>query len=672
MSKHYNLGYFLKVEHVEKGYKLLEKQIQERSYAFKSVDLELYRKEVSLDSFNVQEFYDSYIKQDLFYNYLDDFYSTKYSIPKGIIGVRNVGFLSFNLQVLYYSLGFYVLDLLKSSIVTSPSTISDTKRFSTYYGGKINGEKPEKSTLTYREDYKHFNDQVKITIKEIVKDPNKKAVVLKFDVQDFYDSISHDNFLFIIDKYAIPSDKKRLMFDDDTKTSIRELLYFIKSGSSGLPVTNQNIVSNFLSNIYLFDLDNLIREIEDTCKKQLSYFRYVDDFYIIFSEFVLTPNDIVGDHLLDISHRLTSRLKADLGLNINPQKSKQWIISNQEELDDFLNERKYISFDYLRKDNEECTPQEKFDEIHAVISELSYNYYKNGSIALMESDEATLKECFSKNLRHFLNSPYAINKLEDVFKNWNPILTLYSIKALIFMLSKTQSGMSAVENYISLYLKEYSSKALFTHLLEKFLLLENYSGSLDGVIIDYKNEAAAYYSLVRRMITAQPKNTSPKPTICFRDEDLAINDSLMQQLKKVVLAEKRQDYNLAFSHLLNCFHLFCYMKDDSEKKKDINSYKRPELVNALRDRLTFHDQHFIASFFDRRNKNSISHAGEATMENWAVVQIEYDDYKFKMQKLINRLFNEEAEANTKKLISEAEKILEGDTNQKDSSSPTIN
>lgn len=84
MAKHFNLGYFLNEEHVEKGYLLLKKQIEEKSYSFKSVDLELYRKEVSLEHFNVKDFYHSFIKKDLFYNYLDDFYCTEYSIPKGL------------------------------------------------------------------------------------------------------------------------------------------------------------------------------------------------------------------------------------------------------------------------------------------------------------------------------------------------------------------------------------------------------------------------------------------------------------------------------------------------------------------------------------------------------------------------------------------------------------
>jgi hypothetical protein len=44
-------------------------------------------------------------------------------------------------------------------------------------------------------------------------------------------------------------------------------------------------------------------------------------------------------------------------------------------------------------------------------------------------------------------------------------------------------------------------------------------------------------------------------------------------------------------------------------------------------------------FFDRRNKNNISHPGENEMENWVVNEQEYLSYKVKMNALVIRIEN---------------------------------
>lgn len=68
-TKNFNLGHFLKQHHIDKALLLLDKQLKEKSFTFKTIDLEIYRKEKSLDKFDSKKYYQDYIKKDLLYNY---------------------------------------------------------------------------------------------------------------------------------------------------------------------------------------------------------------------------------------------------------------------------------------------------------------------------------------------------------------------------------------------------------------------------------------------------------------------------------------------------------------------------------------------------------------------------------------------------------------------------
>lgn len=73
-------------------------------------------------------------------------------------------------------------------------TIEDKKKkrknIFTFYGGKINFDDPSKSELLYYKDYIEFNTSVNEKIKNII-DSKKKAVIIKLDLQEFYNNIGY-------------------------------------------------------------------------------------------------------------------------------------------------------------------------------------------------------------------------------------------------------------------------------------------------------------------------------------------------------------------------------------------------------------------------------------------------------------------------------------------------
>jgi hypothetical protein len=105
----------------------------------------------------------------------------------------------------------------------------------------------------------------------------------------------------------------------------------------------------------------------------------------------------------------------------------------------------------------------------------------------------------------------------------------------------------------------------------------------------------------------------------------------------VVLAEAAEDYNLAFSHLLNAFHYYCYV-EDKQSPFPQDRYDRMAVEKFLQPKASVNEIRFVVAFFDRRNKNMISHAGHQKQGSSVVGKEEYFQYKEKMMDLLRRRF----------------------------------
>jgi hypothetical protein len=110
--------------------------------------------------------------------------------------------------------------------------------------------------------------------------------------------------------------------------------------------------------------------------------------------------------------------------------------------------------------------------------------------------------------------------------------------------------------------------------------------------------------------------------------------SLAQQVKAMVIAERSKNFNLAFNHLLNCFHFYLYAEDPLRGAVKLKDYDQNAVIRLMSKRASIEDIQFAMSVFDRRNKNTISHPGEQGQENWAVDQEEYSFYKAGVIKLM--------------------------------------
>lgn len=112
--------------------------------------------------------------------------------------------------------------------------------------------------------------------------------VLKLDIKKFYPSVNNEILKFIINKKI--KCKKTL-----------DLLYCIIDSMEGLPIGNY--ISQYLGNIYLMYLDQLIKSLPIT----VSYFRYCDDIVVISNN---------KDNIKEICDIITKYLESELSLSV--------------------------------------------------------------------------------------------------------------------------------------------------------------------------------------------------------------------------------------------------------------------------------------------------------------------------------------------------------------------
>lgn len=631
--KNFNTGYYLDKIYFEKALELITAQINDDSNNSKTLELSIYRINKKLKNFNLDLYYNEHITKDSFYNKNDIFFNLEYLIPKGSVGVRTFNFLSFESLILYYAIGFYLYDLISVSFKTIEEKKKKRENINTFYGCEINYENPLKSNLNYFTDYIEFNNSVSEKIEDIISN-NKKAIIIKLDIQDYFKTIDFEILLSIFQNYSTNTKCKKLKFDDSTKEEIKNIYSFINQGTLGLPLFSQNLISNFLSYIYLYELDNFVQNLSFLNGKDFLYSRYVDDFYIIYRENKTKANKEIGEDIFNLSTQISEFLASNLNLKINSLKTKNLIISNSQELEDFIKKEKVISIpDSIKKEH---TAKEKFEDIIEIIEELKSSFKNKGNTYLSTEDNNKLNEIFKKNLKQYLKSTDATKKLEKIFKDWIHLITLVNPRALYLLISETTKNKEVFE-FLIININKYNTPQYY-YLLEKYILHNKLTRS-QKTKLENIEVSSNYVQLIKASILVGYEILEKKNKFPFDNKTLQNEDILVQQIKLLVLAEIDKKYNLAFNHLLNIYHYYCSIKDKNFKG-ELKNYNQQNVTDFL-DSLGFSIKYlnFSLNFFDMRNKNNISHPGEKLMENWTVSEKKYFEYKVQLIELLEKINN---------------------------------
>ncbi|WP_395065671.1 hypothetical protein [Flavobacterium sp.] len=664
MARIFNIGYYINEKHISKAVELLNYQLAQKSPLYNITDFTIYKNEQNV--IIPCEFYENYVKRDSFYYFENKFKLIKYFGVQRAYKIREFHFFTWDLLVLYYSFGFYIRELL-DKYITTVNNIYSEKSINIFYGGSINYEYPNKSKIFYYDDYKVF-----LNLKETLTkpEPGKIKYAISLDIKSFFYSIDHKILLDILDRKSYATTKKALHYNEFAKETFEFFLKFLISDSKGIPVSGQNIISSFISSIYFSDFDEFV---VDTFldNDRYSYIRYVDDFYIVFSEDDTKPISEIRKEIYSIENSISDFLTKHLNLSVSSSKSDRFVISDVDSHLDFLNSTGFESpfeqeFDYEELYNESILSLQIKDKQAPEIFDECINLLKKlkSQTGNLEQINIEAKESSYLNFILIHNSCLQYSKSNEaklkiinsgIFENFEHLdFLLTKIKVILHLVTINNELRNNLFNSIILSLAEDENITQKITILDKFIhQIQFLITELKGLEkIQLQNEYLNYIEIIKLNLKSNlEKSNNDYFSIIYKslDKDYKLNKfepiystnflsqtnciPLVQQIKQRVINEKIGFYNVCFNHLLNEFqNIFEMMFLDGKQKKAL------EITSEMsKNKFKVNDIKFISEFFDRRNQNSISHTNEQEIGFWGVGHNEYKKYKLKLEELIKEI-----------------------------------
>jgi len=665
MKKEYTLGYFLEEHHIDSAFKLLKKQINQTSPLYNTLDFKIYREENKIESFNSKIFYNNYIKNDVFYYFQNIFFVADFLGVQSAYKNRKYQFLSFESLILFNAIGLYIQELL-NQYQTDFDSILGSSNGKIFYGGKLNYKEAENSTIFYYDDYQKF-----LTTKEEFTKPieGKVKYVLTVDIQAYFYSINHKKLLSIIFNNATNVAKKASKYDVNTIASIEFLLKYFMKSEIGIPVASQNLVASYLSSIFFSPFDEYIND-NYLSSPNISYIRYVDDFYIIYEVENSENHSKVRNDIYTIENDISDFLSNELGLTVSSAKSQRTKIDSQKSYFDFLtishttspNEVELVEIqikDIVQEKETEgkdaptifkecieiiCDIKNQLSDYHKIEIEKKQSNYLNNILI----HQAVLEFSKSKKALEIIKE----EKVLMTYKSFDYLLV--KLKVFLHLLTIQVDSRDYFHNLMKSECQDSININQKLMLIERFILQLDFVSFKDtkekiiskANIQIYKDE---YLKILAIFISKKPKNVycklvykmlknniqliDFKPIYGIRFLNKIENSSLLQQMKQRHLNEILGFFNLAFNHLLNEFQNIAEAAFFERKEKT---------ALEIRDKLTQEgfktkDILFVSDFFKRRNQNSISHTNQNELGFWAVSEIEYYQYKSRITPLIKIL-----------------------------------
>ena len=193
-------------------------------------------------------------------------------------------------------------------------------RLSSYYGADLRifkGRlKLEPKSVYFASHYKEFCEEVK---KESEKNTECK-VVIHLDIENYFDEISIPTLLDFVKERLKPSIKREMRYDETTRSQLISFFDFIAGGTSGIPQSDNNVVSSFIGHLFLvfgdLYLDDELLKHKDLFESH-KIIRYMDDIYISIT-FKKQADDLRSS-FNSLAHGIADCLHQKLGLRLNPK-----------------------------------------------------------------------------------------------------------------------------------------------------------------------------------------------------------------------------------------------------------------------------------------------------------------------------------------------------------------
>lgn len=630
------LGHFLDYNrHWLQAVDLLEYQLDRKktNRHFWTLEMSYYeRLRESFDRLRTKRYFNSKVANNLFYGLSKEFAVIPYTIPKSNLGLRRYKFMACPMRVLYYAVGIYLLELSKDYLKESHCS---QDRISARYGGKLglNDEgklirKPDR--IYYKSQYDKFCRRVK---KENDKDTERK-VVIRLDIENYFDELSIPKLLALLQDRVDDDILMEMNYDEIAHTELISFFDFVASGKSGIPQSDNNIISDFIGNLFLVFADLYLDD--ELCKSKDSVenhaiIRYVDDIYIS-----ITFKEEVGDFrpmFNPQATRISDCLYSKLGLRLNP-KTKIFRLKEKGDRAALEHNLKMVSRDDDTDEKNTESPAKTIQSIFKQLDKLKrfpiaphfhghHESHHDEKGFNEEKFKEVLKGAYDRKVERMLirSKRNYRARLREIFLGPDgfdfELVNAYPMPIIILILTcddvsekfqeflrqkkpLTSSDIHLVLRYLCQI--EFKQKKLI-NLLKR-------SPDMSEVMKIFKrkglpSKSLGYYELTKAQIS---KIAEPH---------------IIEQIKLRVLREQKGEYSVALSHLYNEFHAICHSLDINPPP--LKSYQRPKVEKFLRTRNVPSDTKAqVLKLIARRHKDTVSHADPIA---WAVTKETYLDYR---------------------------------------------
>ena len=543
------------------------------------------------------EYFETRIANNLFYG-LKEFVVVPYTLPKANLGLRRYKFMTLPMRVLYYAVGLYLLQLSKEYL---EEYYQPHKHIHANYGGNLRFKADELNlnlnSIYYQSHYQKFRAKVNWE----KENDTRRKIMIRLDIANYYDELSISKLLDLLKERVKPGIQREMHHDETTQVQLVSFFDFIASGTSGIPQSDNNIISSFIGHLFLvfgdLFLDDELGKHNDLVNRY-AIIRYMDDIYIsiTFKEQDRNSSNACSELYLrdkfnSLAPRISDCLYENLGLRLNP-KTRLFNLEKKEDRDELEKKLKKVSQGIEMADEENNEqPTNKMEKIIKHLEKLrsspkAPHFQEPYELEEEEEEEEeeekeeeeVLKEVYDTRVQQMLEIPDHKSSLQEIFMgsggfdfelvNADPLPIIILILACDDVPEQFEKFLRSKKDLtsrdISLILS-YLCQIKFDRAKLKPLELLKQSPQMKEVMEIFEDSSPpkllGYYGLRAEQVS---KIAEPNVT---------------EQIRLRVLCELKGEYSVALSHLLNEIHAICYVLDGADNDPD--KYTEKEVTKNL-------------------------------------------------------------------------------------------
>ena len=616
------VGYFLDYRYWKQALQLLKFQLKakKKNKHFNTLEMFYYEKiKASFAELESEEYFKNKVANNLFYGLNKEFAVIPYTIPKSNLGLRQYKFMTCPLRILYYAIGLYLLEL-------SQEYLQDRKpheHIDANYGGNLFFDENQELNLKLnRIFYKPHYKQFRKSLRQEIKDNPERKVVIKLDIENYFDELSIRKLLDLLEERVKPNIKPKMRYDPETQAQLVSFFDFVTGRTSGIPQSDNNIISSFIGYLFLvfgdLFLNDELRKYDDLVD-DYKIIRYVDDIYvsITFKEqssdwFGIQSMGLRGKVLNSLAPRISDRLYEKLGIRLNPNKTRLYQLDNEDDKEALERNLKKVSqgFEIADEENNE-PPTDKIENIFKQLEKLKHSaspYFEEHA----ELDEEMFKEVYDEKVQQVLEKPDNKDRLKEIFMDsFN--FGFMGFDGFDFELVNADPSPIII---LILACDDVSQE------FEKFLLSKKNLTSRDVyLILSYLRQIEFKHDKLLDLLKQNPQMKKimgifeaggvPPELLSYggltEEQTLEIaQPHIIEQIRLRVLCELKGEYSVALNHLLNEIQAICFVLDDRVENED--EYKAPAVLEFLdHQKVSDETRTQIQNLFIQRNINPVSH-----------------------------------------------------------------